>query len=275
MKIKLLRPILIETDEYLEDYPFLGLENNKLSIYTENNQSNFNVIPQKLILISLDNEDKIDIRDDYYSSTINRIFNAYSDSLVKSSNESINCHKVIATQSQISAEYIRKFIEEYNTGNIKDVDIEMVDNNPNKQELLYHNEHREYFFEDIVNGEIKTVYLKYKPKLTNGFITIVQYPIGGYAPGFYSCKCVNCKKDFIGDKRAVQCKECAITMIIDNNIETELERGIVINKIEPILYTEAEMFQYMIEFSTHVFICAATNKDAMGVAEWFENNKKK
>jgi hypothetical protein len=37
-----------------------------------------------------------------------------------------------------------------------------------------------------------------------------QYPIGGYAPGFYSCKCVNCKIEFTGDKRAVQCEPCAI-----------------------------------------------------------------
>jgi len=39
-----------------------------------------------------------------------------------------------------------------------------------------------------------------------------QYPIGGYAPGFYSCKCVNCKIEFTVDKRAVQCKPCAIKM---------------------------------------------------------------
>lgn len=40
-----------------------------------------------------------------------------------------------------------------------------------------------------------------------------QYPIGGYAPGFYSCTCVNCKTKFQGDKRAVQCEPCAIKMI--------------------------------------------------------------
>lgn len=48
-------------------------------------------------------------------------------------------------------------------------------------------------------------------------ITIPQeeskYPIGGYAPGFYSCKCFTCKKEFTGDKRAVQCEPCAIKMI--------------------------------------------------------------
>jgi hypothetical protein len=39
-----------------------------------------------------------------------------------------------------------------------------------------------------------------------------QYPIGGYAPGSYSCTCVTCKTDFMGDKRAVQCEPCAIQM---------------------------------------------------------------
>jgi hypothetical protein len=37
-----------------------------------------------------------------------------------------------------------------------------------------------------------------------------KYPIGGYAPGNYSCKCVNCKIEFTGDKRAFQCEPCAI-----------------------------------------------------------------
>lgn len=36
-----------------------------------------------------------------------------------------------------------------------------------------------------------------------------EYPINGFAPGFYSCKCVDCKKQFMGDKRAVQCEPCA------------------------------------------------------------------
>jgi len=38
----------------------------------------------------------------------------------------------------------------------------------------------------------------------------IKYPIGGYAPGSYSCKCVNCETRFIGDKRAVQCEACAM-----------------------------------------------------------------
>ena len=39
-----------------------------------------------------------------------------------------------------------------------------------------------------------------------------KYPIGGYAPGNYMCICSTCKKDFMGDKMAVQCEHCAIKM---------------------------------------------------------------
>lgn len=41
-----------------------------------------------------------------------------------------------------------------------------------------------------------------------------KYPIGGYAPGSYSCKCFTCNTMFMGDKRAHQCEPCAIK--IDN-----------------------------------------------------------
>lgn len=40
-----------------------------------------------------------------------------------------------------------------------------------------------------------------------------KYPIGGYAPGNYTCICCICKKKFQGDKRAVQCEECATKAI--------------------------------------------------------------
>jgi hypothetical protein len=37
-----------------------------------------------------------------------------------------------------------------------------------------------------------------------------KYPIGGYAPGNYECKCCTCGNQFTGDKQAVQCEPCAI-----------------------------------------------------------------
>ena len=54
-----------------------------------------------------------------------------------------------------------------------------------------------------------------------------QYPIGGYAPGYYSCTCVTCKTEFMGDKLAVQCEPCAIEMvsvkIVENNGGCQIE----------------------------------------------------
>jgi hypothetical protein len=54
-------------------------------------------------------------------------------------------------------------------------------------------------YKDIAWDQIIT--LKEEPK---------QYPIGGYAPGFYSCECITCKTEFMGDKLAIQCEPCAI-----------------------------------------------------------------
>lgn len=36
------------------------------------------------------------------------------------------------------------------------------------------------------------------------------WPLFGYAPGDYMCKCVVCDQTFVGDKRAVNCLECAV-----------------------------------------------------------------
>lgn len=49
-----------------------------------------------------------------------------------------------------------------------------------------------------------------------------KYPIGGFAPGNYWHKgCVTCKKEFIGDKRAVQCEPCAIEMVRTKIVRSE------------------------------------------------------
>lgn len=62
----------------------------------------------------------------------------------------------------------------------------------------------------------------------------------GYAPGNYTCKCGQCKKQFIGDKRAIRCEECSIfypnwiitDMRFPNEFETVKKRdGICIRVI--------------------------------------------
>jgi hypothetical protein len=47
-----------------------------------------------------------------------------------------------------------------------------------------------------------------------------QYPISGYAPGFYSCTCVTCEEKFQGHKRATQCEPCAIKMTQEESKNT-------------------------------------------------------
>ena len=37
----------------------------------------------------------------------------------------------------------------------------------------------------------------------------LMFPINGYAPGTYYCKCWKCTRDFVGDKWAVCCRKCA------------------------------------------------------------------
>ena len=53
-----------------------------------------------------------------------------------------------------------------------------------------------------------------------------KYPIGGYAPGYYGCTCVTCKTQFQGDKRAVQCEPCAISMTKEEPKQETLEEAI-------------------------------------------------
>lgn len=45
----------------------------------------------------------------------------------------------------------------------------------------------------------------------------VKYPIGGFAPGWYSNKCASCGEEFMGDKLARQCEPCAINAVNESN----------------------------------------------------------
>jgi hypothetical protein len=71
-------------------------------------------------------------------------------------------------------------------------------------------------YKDIAWDKIIT--LKEKPK---------QYPIGGYAPGFYSCECITCKTEFMGDKLAIQCEPCAIKTTQEEPKQETIEEAAV------------------------------------------------
>jgi hypothetical protein len=68
-----------------------------------------------------------------------------------------------------------------------------------------------------------------------------QYPIGGYAPGNYTCTCITCKERFFGDKRAVQCEPCAIEMV-NAEIDINKEGGVEENKQELNFYEKLKEY---------------------------------
>ena len=53
------------------------------------------------------------------------------------------------------------------------------------------------------------------------------WPLLGYAPGSYMCRCMTCTKQFEGDKRAFTCLECAVLEVkghlIDKRMKLDLK----------------------------------------------------
>lgn len=54
------------------------------------------------------------------------------------------------------------------------------------------------------------------------------WPVGGYAPGNYSCTCCYCTKSFTGDKRAVACLDCSLsgTHVYVENLRDERDAAL-------------------------------------------------
>lgn len=160
MKTKLCRPVLIRTNEeshlqivngklYYSDKLFCANHPDMPEVGFINPNQN-----QQLILISLDTNERIEEGDKFYNQDLHLIGELIVPNTYK------NVFKVIATQyqSQLSPEYIQRFVEEYNKGDVKDVDVEIeslhkITPPPNKT-----------FVRNM--GE--------RPKLTNGFVTIVE-----------------------------------------------------------------------------------------------------
>ena len=151
MKTHKVRPVLVESKEPNNIYTIDG----KLYQTTPNTNivvsKTDKLIPQQLILISLEDE-RIEVGENYYNIRLNKVFQAIAYDGYPSKED---C-KVIATQTQLSPEYIQKFIEEYNKGEVKDFEIEMIEK--------IHNHY------SGANAQWKELL----PKLTNGFVTIVE-----------------------------------------------------------------------------------------------------
>ena len=158
MKTIRVRPVLLPTNyvgatltlyhDGKGNYPQLSTNLNKLQYHTN----------QEIILISLD--EKIEVGDTYCYFEKNT-WNIRK-CLKKEEQYFDKQYKLIATQSQLSPELINQLITEYNNGGMQDFEIEM-----------------EKSCCDIrVNGGINSPDCCHnhiiKPKLTNGFITVVE-----------------------------------------------------------------------------------------------------
>ena len=126
-------------------------------------------------------------KDEYYLGDDNHIYN-----LVTSVNN--NGKKIIlTTDPTLIADGVQSIDDDFLKWFVKNPSCEFVE---------VQKRYSEFTIEPLVGYKI-TIPQK-EPK---------QYPMGGFAPGNYWHKeCVTCKKEFMGDKRAVQCESCAIEL---------------------------------------------------------------
>ena len=155
MKTKKVRPVLVE----IKDASNIFENNDKtLSFYENKQHASSGGKKFELILISLEDE-KIEVGDKYLDDCLLIREAVTSDEDYWSRRPEYK--KVIARQSQIPQKYISKFIEQYNNSCVEDLEIEME-----KCWINSDNVKGNSFTEDAV--------LIIQPKLTNGFVTIVE-----------------------------------------------------------------------------------------------------
>lgn len=173
MKTKLVRPVLVETKKHTNLWSYKGRR-----LYYD--QANFNdedeTVYYQLILISLDPDEKIEDSGLWYMNDECSRDNGIVLFKILTVGKSLLCEninggcfdthknwisKVIARQSQISPEYISKFVEQYNGICIEDLEIVM--------ESYWENYHGS---ETTIEKDY--CYNKIRPKLTNGFVSIVE-----------------------------------------------------------------------------------------------------
>ena len=254
MNTKLCRPILVENKDTPNVGDIVKSKFEDIHILTKNDSKEYikTVAKQQLILISLEDE-KIKVGDMVLrmEESSKQLINPYKNCFIEKCTDIEENHwedlKVIATQSQLSPEYIQQFIEEYNNDDVKDIEIEM----------------EEY-------GRFNTINHPYeisRPKLTSGFVTIVEKD--SYHEWYYS----NHPKS-----RYEMLKHCYPNFTGDITIEMIKHIKEVFNKshIKPILYTEEEVEELCSQAHIHGYsLCLGTTDDLLDFTEWFKQNKKK
>ena len=173
MKTKRVRPVLVESKDIHSQLEIDSIYIGKLSYEAKQYHCKH---PQELILISLEDEEinvgevGLDLVDNTLFE-VKRILTNHYESGILSFQKSY-CKKVIARQSQISPEYISKFIEQYNKGCIEDLEIEMEKCWINSDNVKGNSFTEVAKFEPSINDFDAVLIIQ--PKLTNGFVTIVE-----------------------------------------------------------------------------------------------------
>ena len=175
MKTKRVRPILVE----IKDASNIFENNDKtLSFYEYKQHASSGGKKFELILISLEDEE-IEENDYYYFSKSNSLHKHLGTlPLNKYKHDGDKCFKVIARQSQISPEYISKFIEQYNKDCIEDLEIELEKCWINSDNVKGHSFTEVAKFEPSINDFDAVLIIQ--PKLTNGFVIIVEKEVISY-----------------------------------------------------------------------------------------------
>ena len=175
MKTKKVRPVLVE----IKDASNIFENNDKtLSFYEHKQHASSGGKKFELILISLEDE-KIEENDYYYFSKSNSLHKHLGTlPLNKYKHDGDKCFKVIARQSQIPQEYISKFIGQYNWGGVEDLEIEMEKCWINSDNAKGNSFTEVAKFEPSINDFDAVLIIQ--PKLTNGFVIIVEKEVISY-----------------------------------------------------------------------------------------------
>ena len=165
MKTKKVRPVLVE----IKDASNIFENNDKtLSFYEHKQHASSGGKKFELILISLEDEK---IEEGEYLNLAHRVIVQPTD-LEWANSNSNNLKKVIARQSQIPQKYISKFIEQYNNSCVEDLEIEMEKCWINSDNVKGNSFTEVAKFEPSINDFDAVLIIQ--PKLTNGFVTIVE-----------------------------------------------------------------------------------------------------
>ena len=197
MKTHKVRPILVESKDRHSQLEIDDIFIGKLSYEAKQYHCKH---PQELILISLENE-KIEKGDKFVHYWFNENSTNKDRIVISTADENTNdkkhrksfIGKVIARQSQIPLEYISKFIEQYNNGCVEDFEIKC---GGSYEEFLdfcgklgYDYDRAFGWYKRTDPGgnrpntsKLEDLFNKY-PKLTNGFVTIVEKEPISYTEG--------------------------------------------------------------------------------------------